>query len=299
MTLRALLFAAAILAAPLEASAQISVTDDTGITVSVARAPQRIVSLAPNATEMVFAAGAGPRLVATVATSDFPPPARQLPRIGDAASLDLERILALQPDLVVTWPYTVPTQLAALRARGIPIFTIDPRSVQDIAGDVERLGILLGTSAVAQAAAAAVRAREDELQHRFATRPPVRVFYEVWPTPLVTLGGRHLVSRALETCGGRNVFATLDAPAPNVSIEAVLEARPEAIVAGADGGRRPAWLDDWRRWSALPAVAHGNLFAVNADLLHRSGPRFVDGVAELCDVLEQARAHRVRATAAP
>ncbi len=282
------------IAASLAGAAGPTMTGDAGATVALARPPQRVVSLAPNVTEMVYAAGGGARIVATVASSDYPPPARALPRVGDAMTLDIERILALQPDLIVTWPFTVPAQLAPLRARGIPIVVIDPHSVQDIATDLERLGALLGTSAVAAPAAAAIRDRAAALQARYAARAPVRVFYEVWPAPLVTLGGPHLVTRALETCGGRNVFAALDLPAPNVSIEAVLEARPEAIVAGADGGRRPPWLDEWRRWVALPAVVHGNLFAASADLLHRPGPRFVDGVAELCEILERARANRAR-----
>ena len=116
------------------------------------------------------------------------------------------------------------------------------------------------------------------------------MFYEIWNAPLYTIGGRHLVSEAIRVCGGENVFASLTLPAPGVSVEAVLAARPEAIVAGADRGIRPAWLDDWQRWTALPAVAAGNLYTVDANHLHRAGPRFVDGVEELCAVLAQARA---------
>lgn len=263
--------------------------DDIGTVVTLPGPARRIVSLAPNATEMTYAAGAGTALVGAVASSDYPAAARALPRVGDAFGLDVERIVALRPDLVLTWPYTVPAQLATLRRRGVPVFTIDPQHVDDIASAVERIGTLAGTEHVARDAARALRMRAREVEARYRNRPPIRVFYEVWATPLVTLGGTHLVSRAIETCGGRNVFASLGAPAPTVSVEAVLAAAPDAIVAGGDAGARPEWLLQWRRWPGLPAVAAGNLFAIDADHLHRAGPRFVEGVADLCAILENAR----------
>lgn len=272
----------------------IAVVDDAGATVWLAAPARRIVSLAPNATELVYAAGAGAALVGVAASSDFPPAARALPRVGDAFGLDLEQIVALKPDLIVTWPYTVPAQLARLRAQGVAIYTTDPGSVDAIARDIERIGTLAGTTSLAHGAAVHLRTRYVALEARYRDRPKISVFYEVWGTPVVTLGGGHLVSRALEVCGGRNVFADAPGAAPNVSVEAVLAARPEAIVAGAQGGRRPDWLDAWQRWTSLPAVAYGNLYTVDADWLHRAGPRFVDGVAQLCAVLDQARARRER-----
>ncbi len=277
---------------------RIGVEDDAGVAVSVASPVLRVVSLAPNATELLFAAGAGERVVGVVAGSDWPVAARDLPRIGDVHGLDLERIIALHPDLVVTWPYTTPGHVAVLRAQGIPVFTIDPRTVDEIAVDMERLGALAGTETIAHAAATAARQRFTALRDRYQGRPPIIVFYQVWSAPLVTLGGDHLVSRAIEICGGRNIFASLRVPAPNVGIESVLALKPEVIVAGADAGRRPKWLDDWQRWPAIPAVSYGNLAVVNADLLHRPGPRFIDGVAELCEVLDRARINRDRGVSA-
>jgi len=284
---------AAALALSCAHAASITVTDDTGAQVTLDKPVHRIVSLAPNATEMLFAAGAGGAVVGVVASSDWPAAARALPRVGDASALDLERILALQPDLVVTWPYTTPAQVTLLRAQGIAVFVLDPHTVDGIASGLERIGRLAGDEKVARDAAARLREREAALRARFGTRTALRVFYEVWPAPLQTLGGNHIVSRAIETCGGSNVFADSKTPAPNVTVEAVIAARPDVIIAGADDSRRPGWLDAWRRWKDLPAVADGNLYAVNADLLHRAGPRFIDGVAQLCDTLEQARSrHR-------
>lgn len=286
--LRAAVFAAAALASAF-ACADVRVTDDEGAAVALAAPARRIVSLAPHATELLYAAGAGERVVGVLATSDWPPEAAAKPRVGDARALDLERIVALAPDLVVTWPYSAPEQVASLRARGVSVFITNPTTIDGIAVDLERLGALAGTLPIAKARAAEFRARLARLSARDAGARRLRVFYEIWGAPLYTIGGGHLISEALRVCGGENIFAALSLPAPAVSIEAVLDARPDVIVAGADRGIRPAWLDDWKRWTELPAVATGNLHTVDANLLHRAGPRFLDGVEGLCAVLDRAR----------
>jgi iron complex transport system substrate-binding protein len=274
--------------------ASVTATDDAGNVVTLARPAERIVSLAPHATEILFAAGAGAKVVAVVAHSDWPREARSLPRVGDATALDLERIVAFTPDLVVAWPYTMPAQLAALRARGATIFVSDPKTFAGIARDLEALGTLAGTDATAQPAAAALRARDAALAAKYKSASAITVFYEVWNDPLQTIGGRHLISQAIALCGGANVFGAQTLAAPTVSFEAVVAAAPEAIIAGSDDGRRPPWLDDWKRWRDVPAIRYRNLFVANGDLLHRSGPRFVDGVESLCVMLDEARANRQR-----
>ena len=276
-----------LIAAP--AAAEIRVVDDTGATVVLATPARRIVTLAPHAAELVFAAGAGERVVAVVKGTDYPEAARTLPIIGDVAALDLERIVMLAPDLIVTWPWTTPAQVAWLRARGIAVFEADARTPDGIATDIERIGALTETLPAASKAAASFRRRLAELGRTRDDGPRVRVFYQVSDAPLFTLGGQHLVSRAITHCGGENVFAALAIPAPQVSVESVLAAAPQAIIAGTDGGRRPAWLDAWSRWPALDAVRYHNLFTVDANLLHRPGPRFVDGIAQLCETLARAR----------
>ena len=288
----AVLAATLAFGAACSAESAVTATDDAGNAVTLARPAQRIVSLAPHATELLFAAGAGARVVGVVAHSDWPRQARGLPGVGDANALDLERIVALAPDLVVAWPYTMPSQLATLRARGVTIFVSDPKSIAGIARDVDALGSLAGTAAVARPAADALRARHGALAARYAGAPAITVFYEVWNDPLQTIGGRHLISEAITLCGGANVFTALTQPAPTISFEAIVAAAPEAIIAGSDDGRRPAWLDGWQRWRDVPAVRYGNLFVADGDLLHRSGPRFVDGVEALCAMLNQARANR-------
>jgi iron complex transport system substrate-binding protein len=282
--------AGALFAASMAAvAAPVIVRDDTGATVKLTAPAKRIVSLAPHATELLFALGAGSRIVGTLDTSDTPAAAKSIPRIGDSRALDLERIVALQPDLIVTWPWTAPAQVEALRARGIAAFTTMPATIDAIAADLERLGVLTGNEAAGWREGEAFRARHAKLRERNAGARRVRVFYEIWDAPLYTIGGGHLITEAIRLCGGENVFAALTLPAPAVDVEAVLAARPDAIIAGADRGVRPAWLDYWRRWADLPAVASGHLYVVDADLLHRPGPRFLDGVEALCAVVDKAR----------
>jgi iron complex transport system substrate-binding protein len=284
------LYGAALAAVSLAtAAAPVIVRDDTGATVKLAAPAQRIVSLAPHATELIFAVGAGARIVGTLDTSDWPPPAKAIPRVGDSRTLDLERIVALAPDLVVTWPWTAPAQVEVLRAQGVAVFTTLPTSIDGIATNLERLGVLTVGAPAGWREAEAFRARLSRLRARNADKRRVRVFYEIWDRPLYTIGGRHLITQAIDVCSGENVFAALTLPAPTVGIEAVLAANPEAIIAGTDHGVQPEWLDHWRRWKELPAVAGGHLYVVDADLLHRPGPRFLDGVDALCTVIDLAR----------
>lgn len=273
--------ALATVLSPRPACAVVTVVDDAGARVTLAAPARRIVALAPHATELLFAAGAGAQVVGVVAGSNFPPQAARLPVVGDANAIDLERLVALAPDLVVTWPYTTSAQLAAIRRHGIAIFTSDARSIDGIAVDLERLGVIAGTTPVAARAARAFRAA-IAAQAAAPRRPPVRVFYEIWGEPIFTVGGGHLISQAIALCGGVNVFAALGVAAPVVDAEAVIAAAPEVIVAGADDAKRPAWLDAWKRWPQIPAVRDARLRVVDANLLHRPGPRFADGVAQLC-----------------
>ena len=271
-------------------AAEVTVTDDTGATVTLPAPARRIVSLTPHATELLFAAGAGDRIVGVMSDSDFPDAATRLPIVGNVNALDLERILALHPDLIVTWPYTTPAQVGLLHAQGIAVFTTDPRTIDGIARDLERLGTLAGSVDAARRAARIFHDRLTASTQRASGKRLVRVFYEVSDVPLYTVGGAHLITQALSLCGAQNVFASLALPAPEVGVEAVLAARPDAIVAGTAGAVVPVWLNVWQRWPELPAIRNHKLFVVDANLLHRSGPRFVDGVEQLCDVIERARA---------
>jgi len=266
------------------------VVDDVGRHVALAAPAERIVSLAPHATEMLFAAGAGERVVAVLNHSDHPPPASELPRVGGYDRVDVERILAFDPDLVVGWASgNAEGQLERLRALGLTLYVTEPRSLEAIAANVERLGRLAGSAGTARRAAQAFRERLARLREAHADRRPVEVFYEVWNRPLITVNGEHVISDVIRGCGGRNIFADLSSLAPRVSVEAVLARDPEVILASGMGDQRPDWLDAWRRWPELRAVAAGNLFFVPPSLLQRHAPRILDGMERLCLLLERAR----------
>ncbi|WP_322103518.1 cobalamin-binding protein [Paraburkholderia sp. J41] len=276
------------------AHAAVSVVDDNGETVTLPAPAQRVVSLAPHVTELIYAAGGGAKLVGAVNYSDYPSAAQKVPRVGDNRALDLERIVAMKPDLIVVWRHgNAQQQLDRLRALHIPLFFSEPRHLDDVATSLTRLGTLLGTEPAAQAAAGAYRHDIAQLRATYARRPSVSVFYEVWDQPLMTINGTHMISDVIALCGGRNVFATLDALVPTLSTEAVLAANPDAIVTTAQGATaadRPLpSLERWRAWPALRAVARGNLFAIDGDLLTRPAPRIAQGAAQLCKDLDLVR----------
>lgn len=290
---------AALLAATLPARAAITVVDDAGQTVTLAQPARRVVSLAPHVTEMIYAAGGGERIVGTVSYSDYPPQARDIPRVGDNKALDLERIAALKPDLIVVWRHgNAQKQTDRLRALGMPVFYSEPRRLETIPENLEKLGTLMGTESVARRAASDFRQQVDTLRRTYAGRPPVTVFYQVWQQPLMTLNGQHLVSDLLTLCGGRNLFATEAPLVPTVSVEAVIAGNPEVMLTAAMGATRPdkplADFSIWEKWKQVTAVARNNLFTIDGDLVNRAGPRVVQGAAEICKDLEVARGRRGR-----
>ncbi len=275
------------------AHADLVFKDDSGREVRLKGPARRIVTLAPHATEMLYAAGAGEWLIGTVEYSDYPPAAKKVPRVGSYDRFDLEAISALKPDLVIAWETGNPAApVEKMRALGLTVYASQPNRMEDVAGQLERLGQLAGTEAVANQAAERFRQRLASLRRDNAGKPKVRVFYQIWKAPLMTVGGPQIISSAIELCGGENVFGKLTQMAPTVSVEAVLEADPEAIVATGMGDARPEWLDDWNKWTRMTAVKRGNLFHVHPDLMQRHTPRILDGAEQLCAHLDVARSRR-------
>jgi len=270
--------------------APVEVRDDYGKTLQLAAPAQRIVSLAPHLTELLFAAGAGAQVVGVSDFSDYPAAAGALPRVASATGVDLEAVLALEPDLVVAWPQAATRRaIDRLETLGLPIYRSEPRRLEQIPVTIERFGTLTGQSAAAQLTADAFRRRAAQLAARYSDRDPVDVFYQVWNRPMVTVNGAHLISRIIKLCGGRNVFAALPLLAPEIDREAVLAANPEVIIASGAGDTRPSWLDQWKNFPQLRAARAHQLYAMPADLLQRHTPRILDGAERLCVILETAR----------
>lgn len=281
---------------PAESDAERMFSDDTGREVRLSAGPaRRIVSLAPHITEILFAAGAGAHVVGVVAYSDYPEAAKTLPQVGGYSNVDMEAVAALRPDLVIAWESgNRNAHLDKLGALGIPVYLNEARSFEGVARSIEMFGRLAGTEAIAREAASVFRQRQAALAERYSDQPPVRMFYQIWNSPLMTVNGEHLISDVMRLCGGENVFASLAQLAPSIGVESVLAANPEVIIASGMDASRPEWLDQWRRWPDLRANQHGNLYFVPPDIIQRHTPRILDGAAQVCEFLQQARAKRAQ-----
>ena len=284
---------ATLMVASVGHAAVITVTDDTGRKLTLPRVPQKIVSIAPGATEMLFAAGAGSRVIATVEFSDEPPEARQVPRIGDSNAIDMERVVALKPDVVVIWEGGSNIgQVAQLERLGVPLYRERVSRLADLAPSLRRLGALADTRAAAQKSARDVEARLAALAQRFGGRAPLTVLLQVWNRPIYTVGGSQMMTDSLRLCGARNIFADLNTQGPAVDVEAIIARDPQAIVAVAPPGTANDWLAEWKRFSTLSAVKNGALIPFEDQRLSRLGPSAVGGTEALCQALDAKRPRR-------
>ncbi len=267
----------------------ISVIDDNQQTVTLTRPAQRIVSLAPSLTELLYAAGAGAQVVGVSEYSDYPPEARTLPIVGRYDLLDMETIVALAPDLIVAWRSGNPrSAVQSLIDLGFNVYVAEPTTIASIADHIERFATLAGTQAAGLAAAEHFREALALLDNTYRNREQVRVFYQVWNEPLISVGGNELINDIIRLCGGSNIFDDLGL-APKVSEEAVLLRDPAVIIASGMDASRPAWLDDWLRWPQLQAVANGHLYFVPPDLVQRHSLRVLSGTEQTCQHIEAAR----------
>jgi len=282
VTARLAIWLALVLAMPVQGATR--VTDDSGRTLAFERPPQRVISLAPHLTEVLFAVGAAGQIAGVDSASDYPPAARRLPRVGDASRVNLERVLAAKPDLVLVWVGgNRSADIERLQRLGLPVLRTEARRLDDVARLLRLLGGATGHAEDGEAAARAFTARLQSMrQDRRASARPLRVFYQLWERPLMTVGGGHWISDALRLCGTRNVFDDLADAAPVVSREAVLQRAPELVVGGSDG---PDLRPVWQRFTALAAVRNEAFVTVDADLLHRPAPRVLDGAQALCAAL--------------
>ena len=244
--------------------------------------PQRIISLTPHLTELLFDIGAGDRIVATDDASDFPPEVAPLPRVANYRSINLEALLAQKPDLVVAWRSAQSRMLAPVEKLGIPVFYSEPTDFASLADEMRSLGRLLGTRQKADQQADAYLARLDALKQRYGKPKPVSVFYQLWYPPLTSVNDSTWPGRAIKLCGGRNIMADANTPYPQVGLEQVIKADPDLILAGSQD---PEVLAHWRQWPMLDAVKQRRLALINADELHRFTPRALNAVEQICEAI--------------
>jgi len=247
--------------------------------------------MAPGATEMLFAAGAGSQVIATVAYADEPAAARRVPRIGDSSAIDMERLLTLKPDVVVYWPGgNNPAQIAQLIRLGFTLYGQQVNRLSDLSVSLRRLGLMTGTMALAQQRARQIEQQLTQLRQRYSQRTPVTALLETWNQPLYTVGGQHLMSDALSICGAVNIFGDLPQLSPAVQVEAVITRNPDLIIAAAPPGVGAQWLAAWRKYPSMKAVRRQNLLDFADQALSRLGPSVVEATAGLCVQVDAARA---------
>jgi iron complex transport system substrate-binding protein len=269
-----------LLAAQQGPAQTVAATDDRGRPLSLPAPARRIVALAPNLAELAFDAGAGAALVGVVRGSDYPAQVSALPAVGDAAGIDLERVVALRPDLVLAWlSGNRASDLERIERLGVAVFAAEARRLRDVPATLRRIGALAGTAAQAERAALAFERRLAQIASRPSSRRP-SVFVQIWDSPLMTVNAQHLISDVLAACGARNAFASLPALAGSVDVEAVLAADPDVILVAAPAARDATAA--WRRFPNLRAGRAGRLVQIDPDLITRASPRILEGVERVC-----------------
>ena len=266
------------------------IIDDEGNLVRLEKPAKRIISLAPSLTELVYAAGAGSRLIGVVEYSDYPASADSLPVVGRFDGLDIERILELKPDLIVAWQSGNPkSSITQLKNLNLKVYVAEPKNLSSIPSHIEKLSVLTGTESRAQIAIQEFNSIYDELKRRYNNKSKVKIFYQLWDRPIITVGGNELINDIIELCGGENIFGDLPQLAPKIDQESVLIRNPKVIVASGSNTERPQWLDEWKLWPQLTAVAEENLYFIIPELLQRHTPRALLGTRQMCEYIDQAR----------
>lgn len=263
-----------------------AVTDDAGHRLQFEKPAQRIVSLAPDLTETLFAIGAGQHVVGVVSGSDYPAAAKKIASVGSSSGIDLEKTMLLRPDLIVTWDHHFPREIAAFQKLGIPIYVAKPVRLEDIPRTMTNLGCLAGTKKDATEQAAYFSHELAHLQKQYQLKKPVTVFYQIGDYSLITINKNSWINQVITLCGGRNVFADMTSTASEVSWEAVIAANPDVILSDTT---HPSWQSRWQRFQTLSAVKRHNLFTLSPDLIDRAGPRLLEGAKQACHAIQAGR----------
>ncbi|KAE9640416.1 cobalamin-binding protein [Pseudomonas sp. PB103] len=245
----------------------------------------RVVSLAPSLSEIVVELDCADLLVGVLDAGERPAEIANVASVGRYGQLDMEQLLSLKPDLLLLWPGSVgPAQRDQLKRLGIPTFVAEPHSLDQLSAQIEAIAAQLGRPERGLKLAAELRQKLAELRQRYHREVSLRVFYQVWDKPLYTVGGGQIISDALEVCGARNVFSDLTLPAPQVSIESVLQRDPEVILASDQ-----SQLNAWKNWPQVAAVKQQQLLLITDKGLERPSGQMIDATAKLCQLIQPHR----------
>ncbi len=272
----------------------ISVVDDKNNTITLSHSAQRVITLAPSLTEMVFKVGGEDKLVATVKSSNYPDAANKIERVGDYERFNIETLLSYKPDLVLAWEVVSNSQqIESIKRFNIPVYLIEPHDLNDIARTLRNIGILLGQEKQANLAATHFENRLLSIREENKNKPKLRAFYQIWHKPIYTVNGKTVISRIMHICGLENIFSDARIMAPKVTQEAVINGDPQVIIAsGVANGlsvSEPEWLSKWKNWKELSAVKNNNLFFIHPDIINRQSTRILDGAEKLCELADIAR----------
>ncbi len=291
--LAAAVFVGGLAARPDSHAAGITAVDDRGVPVTIAAPAHRIVALAPSITELVFAAGAGANLIGVPRFSDFPAAAKSIAQIGDASRIDLERVLSLRPDLIVAWKTgNHAADFERLEQLGFAVFVAEPATLSAIPRLLRAIGALAGKDAAAEKSALEFQRGIAALTAQYSKRAPVRVFYEIWHEPMMTVNGQHLISDVLTLCGGRNVFGSAPVLTPIVSLESVMAAQPRVVLGGSSATTPEAFVAPWLRDERYAGLRNVRALYVDPDYIQRQTPRVLQGARTVCEHLETVRSGR-------
>jgi iron complex transport system substrate-binding protein len=268
----------------------IVVVDDNGQEVRLDQPTQRVVSLAPNITEVLFHIGAGDQIVGADEYSNYPEAAKQITRVNNHAAANYELILSLQPDLVIAWQSGNGDKIInPLRKLGIPVFVVETRQMEAIPSLFRRFGQLTGQGETAELRAQEFSQRLKTLRAAQTGKSMIRAFYQIWDEPLITLNGKHMISDVIDLCGGQNIFADAAPLVPYVNIESVVAADPQVIVAGGSQEDQPGWFSSWQQWRGISAVINKQIYLIPSDLMQRHSVRILEGAEMMCDFMDRAR----------
>lgn len=266
--------------------------DQAGDSATISKIPQRIISLSPGNTEIIYALGLGDKLVAGTEYDDYPEEAKSKPRIGGYTTVDIEKVVSFQPDLVVAADAQVSTATPELKRLGITVITIYPESLDGVMASIELIGRATGTESQAEKLVSDMRARIKAVTDKtdaLATSGRPEVLYILWHDPMMTVGPKTIISEMITKAGGSNIAAGLDGDYPTMSLEAVISANPAVIVAdGGHGDNISLPFDFARTESRLAAVAarqNSRIYQINSDLVTIPGPRIVDGLEEMARLI--------------
>jgi len=251
---------------------------------------KRIIALSPSSVELLYALGLGDKIVATVERADFPKQALKIPRIGNYAGIQIEKLLALDPDLIVAWKSgNNSNDLRKIKSLGLNLVYSDPKNISAMFADLKMLGNLTGSQLQAELLVNQLDTRYQNIRRKYQFRPKVKLFYQLWHDPLQTIGPKSSIGTLIDDCGGKNVFEKADAPYPTVSIESVLVKNPKVIIIPHHSGKESEKQEIWSKWPEISAVKNKRIFVLNGDLIHRFTPRTLDGLDQLCKTIDKGR----------